>query len=127
MPISRLAAAVIPALTAPPSMRSRAFGQRPLRRAIPGAVRPGARHGDGRERRLDPGHVERLGRLRQIVQGLGPGAADTSAPIAKALVDAKRRAVAVTVILDKSQRTEKYFSATFLAILHRLSTASSAP
>jgi phosphatidylserine/phosphatidylglycerophosphate/cardiolipin synthase-like enzyme len=38
----------------------------------------------------------------------------TSAPIAKAVVDAHRRGVVVTVILDKSQRTEKYSSATFL-------------
>jgi phosphatidylserine/phosphatidylglycerophosphate/cardiolipin synthase-like enzyme len=38
----------------------------------------------------------------------------TSAPIAKALVDAKNRGVKVTVILDKSQRTEQYSSATFL-------------
>jgi phosphatidylserine/phosphatidylglycerophosphate/cardiolipin synthase-like enzyme len=39
----------------------------------------------------------------------------TSAPIAKALVDAKKRGVDVQVILDKSQRTERYTSATFLA------------
>ena len=39
----------------------------------------------------------------------------TSAPIAKALVDAKKRGVDVQVILDKSQRGEKYSSATFLA------------
>jgi len=38
----------------------------------------------------------------------------TSAPIAKALVDAKRRGLNVQVILDKSQRTERYSSATFL-------------
>jgi phosphatidylserine/phosphatidylglycerophosphate/cardiolipin synthase-like enzyme len=38
----------------------------------------------------------------------------TSAPIAKALVDANRRGVRVQVILDKGQRTEKYSSATFL-------------
>jgi len=38
----------------------------------------------------------------------------TSAPIAKALVDAHKRGVQVEVILDKSQRTEKYSSATFL-------------
>ena len=37
----------------------------------------------------------------------------TSAPIAKALVDAHKRGVS-QVILDKSQRTEKYSSATFL-------------
>jgi phosphatidylserine/phosphatidylglycerophosphate/cardiolipin synthase-like enzyme len=39
----------------------------------------------------------------------------TSAPIAKALLDAHSRGVQVQVILDKSQRTEKYSSADFLA------------
>jgi phosphatidylserine/phosphatidylglycerophosphate/cardiolipin synthase-like enzyme len=39
----------------------------------------------------------------------------TSAPIAKALVAAKKRGVDVQVILDKSQRSEKYSGATFLA------------
>ncbi len=39
----------------------------------------------------------------------------TSAPIAKALVDAHKRRVDVQVILDKSQRTERYSSATFIA------------
>lgn len=38
----------------------------------------------------------------------------TSAPIAQALVDAHRRGVNVRVILDKSQKTEKYSSATYL-------------
>lgn len=38
----------------------------------------------------------------------------TSAPIAKALVDAHKRGVKVQVILDKSQRTEEYSSADFL-------------
>ena len=38
----------------------------------------------------------------------------TSVPIAKALVDAHKRGVKVQVILDKSQRTDKYSSATFL-------------
>ena len=38
----------------------------------------------------------------------------TSAPIAKALVDAHQRGVRVQVILDKSQRSEKYSSADFL-------------
>jgi len=38
----------------------------------------------------------------------------TSAPIAKSLVDAKKRGVKVQVILDKSQRTEKYSSADFV-------------
>ncbi len=38
----------------------------------------------------------------------------TSAPIAKALVEAHKRGVDVRVILDKSQRTQKYSSADFL-------------
>ena len=39
----------------------------------------------------------------------------TSAPIAKSLVTAHKRGIKVQVILDKSQRSEKYTSATFLA------------
>jgi phosphatidylserine/phosphatidylglycerophosphate/cardiolipin synthase-like enzyme len=39
----------------------------------------------------------------------------TSVPIARALLDAHTRGVEVQVILDKSQRTEKYSSADFLA------------
>jgi phosphatidylserine/phosphatidylglycerophosphate/cardiolipin synthase-like enzyme len=39
----------------------------------------------------------------------------TSAPIAKELLDAHKRGVQVQVILDKSQRSDKYFSADFLA------------
>jgi phosphatidylserine/phosphatidylglycerophosphate/cardiolipin synthase-like enzyme len=38
----------------------------------------------------------------------------TSAPIAKALLDAHKRGVKVQVILDRSQRKEKYTEATFL-------------
>ena len=38
----------------------------------------------------------------------------TSAAIAKALVDAHKRGVRVSVILDKSQRKEKYTEADFL-------------
>jgi phosphatidylserine/phosphatidylglycerophosphate/cardiolipin synthase-like enzyme len=38
----------------------------------------------------------------------------TNAAIAKALVDAHNRGVAVEVILDKSNRTERYSAATFL-------------
>ena len=38
----------------------------------------------------------------------------TSAPIAKALLDAHKRGVKVEAVLDKSQRSEKYTSATFL-------------
>ena len=39
----------------------------------------------------------------------------TSAPIAKALVEAHKRGIKVVVILDKSQKTAQYTSATFLA------------
>jgi len=39
----------------------------------------------------------------------------TSAPIAEALLKAHRRGIQVEVILDKSQRTQKYSSSTFLA------------
>lgn len=39
----------------------------------------------------------------------------TSAPIARALVDAKRRGLQVEIILDKSQRSEKYTEADFTA------------
>ncbi|MGD0820866.1 MAG: phospholipase D family protein [Desulfomonilia bacterium] len=39
----------------------------------------------------------------------------TSKPIAKALLDAHKRGVKVEVILDKSQRSEKYSSADFMA------------
>lgn len=38
----------------------------------------------------------------------------TSAPIAQAVVNAHKRGVAVDVILDKSQESERYSSATFL-------------
>ncbi len=38
----------------------------------------------------------------------------TSAPIAKAITDAWKRGVKVGVILDKSQQTDKYSSATYL-------------
>lgn len=38
----------------------------------------------------------------------------TSVPIAKALVDAHKRGVHVEVVLDKSQRGERYTSATFV-------------
>lgn len=39
----------------------------------------------------------------------------TSAPIAKALLDAHKRGIKIEVILDKSQRTQQYSSATFLS------------
>jgi phosphatidylserine/phosphatidylglycerophosphate/cardiolipin synthase-like enzyme len=50
----------------------------------------------------------------------------TSAPIAKALLNAHKRGVKVEVILDKSQRSQKYSSADFLAnsgILTRIDAA----
>jgi phosphatidylserine/phosphatidylglycerophosphate/cardiolipin synthase-like enzyme len=39
----------------------------------------------------------------------------TSAPIAKALLDAHKRGVQVQIVIDKSQRTEQYSFADFLA------------
>lgn len=39
----------------------------------------------------------------------------TSAPIAKALVEARERGVEIIAVLDKSQRTEQYSSADFVA------------
>lgn len=39
----------------------------------------------------------------------------TSTPIAKALVDAKKRGVTVLAVIDKSQRTERYSEVDFLA------------
>ena len=56
--------------------------------------------------------VDALGKAKKTV--LVQAYSFTSAPIAKALVDAHKRGVKVQVILDKSQRTEKYSSATFL-------------
>jgi phosphatidylserine/phosphatidylglycerophosphate/cardiolipin synthase-like enzyme len=56
--------------------------------------------------------VEALGNAKTTV--LVQAYSFTSAPIAKALTDAHRRGVNVQVLLDRSQRTEKYSSATFL-------------
>ncbi len=39
----------------------------------------------------------------------------TSKPIAKALVDAKKRGIKIEVILDKSQQSQKYSAADFVA------------
>ena len=39
----------------------------------------------------------------------------TSAPIAKALLDAHKRGVKISAVLDKSNQTDKYSAATFLA------------
>ncbi len=56
--------------------------------------------------------VDALGKAKSTV--LVQAYSFTSVPIAKALVEAHRRGVKVEVVLDKSQRTEKYSSATFL-------------
>jgi phosphatidylserine/phosphatidylglycerophosphate/cardiolipin synthase-like enzyme len=57
--------------------------------------------------------VAEIDRARQTI--LVQAYSFTSAPIAEALRDAHRRGVQVAVILDKSQETEKYSSADFLA------------
>ena len=57
--------------------------------------------------------VRELGKARKAV--LVQAYSFTSAPIAKALVDAKRRGVDVRIILDKTQRTERYSEADFTA------------
>jgi phosphatidylserine/phosphatidylglycerophosphate/cardiolipin synthase-like enzyme len=57
--------------------------------------------------------VKALGEAKRTV--LVQAYSFTSAPIAKALLDAHKRGVQVQVILDKSQRGEKYSSADFLA------------
>jgi phosphatidylserine/phosphatidylglycerophosphate/cardiolipin synthase-like enzyme len=56
--------------------------------------------------------VQALGDARRTI--LVQAYSFTSAPIAKALLDAHKRGVQVQVILDKSQRPEKYSSADFL-------------
>jgi len=56
--------------------------------------------------------VENVGKAKSTI--LVQAYSFTSAPIAKALVDAAKRGVKVQVILDKSQRTEKYSDADFL-------------
>ena len=57
--------------------------------------------------------VEALGQATNTV--LVQAYSFTSAPIAQALVNARRRGVKTIVILDGSQRTEKYSEADFLA------------
>jgi phosphatidylserine/phosphatidylglycerophosphate/cardiolipin synthase-like enzyme len=56
--------------------------------------------------------VRELGKAKSTV--LVQAYSFTSAPIAKALVGAKSRGVKIQVILDKSQRREKYTEADFL-------------
>jgi phosphatidylserine/phosphatidylglycerophosphate/cardiolipin synthase-like enzyme len=57
--------------------------------------------------------VQALGEAKRTIQA--QAYSFTSSPIAKALLDAHKRGVNVQVILDKSQRTDKYTSADFLA------------
>jgi phosphatidylserine/phosphatidylglycerophosphate/cardiolipin synthase-like enzyme len=57
--------------------------------------------------------VQALGSAKHSI--LAQAYSFTSAPIAKALLDAHKRGIQVQVILDKSQRSEKYSSADFLA------------
>lgn len=57
--------------------------------------------------------VQAIGKAQQSVKV--QAYSFTSAPIGKALVDAHKRGVRVEVILDKSQRTEKYSASDFLA------------
>lgn len=57
--------------------------------------------------------VRTIGQARESI--LVQAYSFTSAPIGKALVDAHKRGVQVEAVLDKSQRTEKYSGATFLA------------
>jgi phosphatidylserine/phosphatidylglycerophosphate/cardiolipin synthase-like enzyme len=56
--------------------------------------------------------VREIGKARSSI--LVQAFSFTSAPIAKALIEAKKRGVAIAAILDKSQRTERYTGATFL-------------
>ena len=57
--------------------------------------------------------VDALGDARKTV--LVQAYSFTSTPVAKALLDAKKRGVDVRVVLDKSQTGERYSSADFLA------------
>jgi phosphatidylserine/phosphatidylglycerophosphate/cardiolipin synthase-like enzyme len=57
--------------------------------------------------------VQELGRAKKTV--FVQAYSFTSAPIAEALVGAHRRGVSVQVVLDKSQRSEKYSSADFVS------------
>jgi hypothetical protein len=57
--------------------------------------------------------VREIGRARKSV--LVQAYSFTSPAIAKALVEAKRRGLEVVILLDKSQRTERYSAADFVA------------
>ncbi len=57
--------------------------------------------------------IRTIGEAKKIIQV--QAYSFTNADIAKALLEAHKRGVNVRVVLDKSQETEKYTSATFLA------------
>jgi phosphatidylserine/phosphatidylglycerophosphate/cardiolipin synthase-like enzyme len=81
------------------------FGKGPTEQDPDGHLAGGLLHANGGEwGNMTPDHMGRLCALFL-----------PTAPIAKALLDAHKRGVQVQVILDKSQRTEKYSSADFLA------------
>jgi phosphatidylserine/phosphatidylglycerophosphate/cardiolipin synthase-like enzyme len=56
--------------------------------------------------------VREIGKARQEI--LVQAYSFTSKPIAKALLDAKKRGISIIAVLDKSQRMERYSAATFL-------------
>jgi phosphatidylserine/phosphatidylglycerophosphate/cardiolipin synthase-like enzyme len=64
------------------------------------------------QRRLHHRITNEIGKAKTTV--LVQAYSFTSAPIANALVDAHKRGVKVQVVLDSSQRTEKYSSADFI-------------
>jgi phosphatidylserine/phosphatidylglycerophosphate/cardiolipin synthase-like enzyme len=57
--------------------------------------------------------VREIGKARREI--LVQAYSFTSKPIAKALLDAKKRGIPIIAVFDKSQRTERYTAATFLA------------
>jgi phosphatidylserine/phosphatidylglycerophosphate/cardiolipin synthase-like enzyme len=85
-----------------------AAGRNVCRAAAPGATRP----------RRPPGNAEALvlGEIAAARQSIDVAAYSFTSPaIAKALVDAHKRGVQVRAVLDKSQLSERYSGATFLA------------
>jgi phosphatidylserine/phosphatidylglycerophosphate/cardiolipin synthase-like enzyme len=57
--------------------------------------------------------VRELGTAQHRI--MGQAYSFISAPIAKALLDAHKRSVKILAVLDKSNQTDKYSAATFLA------------
>ena len=101
---------ILPLALIPLPLRPRLSGEEPPRPAGPN---PAAHRGFLlTEGRLYRGRRQGIGRCQ--VHGPRPSLSFTSAPIAKALVDAHKRGVKVEVILDKSQKGEKYTSADFV-------------